>query len=120
MRKTGENAENAEVRKGQRIMLQIILHAPPRPLQWHLPTSSRFAKIFQARGGTRGQGNIPLTFIPLPIRSALASNCSGLILLGSPLVAAPPRYVSALIGFLFMCFVYFVVKIGRASCRERV
>jgi hypothetical protein len=44
------------------------------------------------------------------MRSALASNCSGLILLGSPLVAAPPRYVSALIGFLFVCFVYFVVK----------
>ena len=41
--------------------------------------------------------NIPLTFIPMTMRSWQTSACSVVIGRHSPLVAAPPRYDSAFI-----------------------
>ena len=59
--------------------------------------------IFQERGGTgdrgmsvRGMLAIPLTLIPLTKRSWQTSECFGLSVRCSPLVAAPPRYALAL------------------------
>jgi hypothetical protein len=44
----------------------------------------------------RGMFAILLTLIPLTFRSWQTAGCSGLILWRRPVVAAPPRYASAL------------------------
>jgi hypothetical protein len=44
----------------------------------------------------RGMANIPLTLIPLNMRSWQTSGWSVVIALRSPLVAAPPRHAFAL------------------------